>query len=322
MRESFRQPRRSGFRATSAIKRSIIIKSATLMKAAKAGCCRGRLPGIVCSAHHKRCQSIVPEPKNSLRHVTLPEFLRAAQAGSVEAPRPVHSTVAANIFDIINAGRLKATACEVFGKEKVCYLFIGRPSYKKSAKGEAPHWMLPVVFIMKGLASLPIKRIHPLDTGAFASGRLPDYLTAFELDSFELGSDPAQISRVISAFYETTERYMKGENRSLDSIKTQMQIDVRHARIEALIRMYSERSLEDIDDRGRNIEVQVGGDVPIADNLLGVVLPDQYRLVPEIERHLKSLGAKVEYYGLYPMNADAHFGLVYEAVTKIMRPGK
>jgi hypothetical protein len=34
--------------------------------------------------------------------------------------------------------------------------------------------MLPLVFVMRGLANLRIKRIHPLDTGAFASGRLPD----------------------------------------------------------------------------------------------------------------------------------------------------
>jgi hypothetical protein len=265
----------------------------------------------------------VPGSKNNpLRHVTLPEFLRAAQAGSVEVPPPVHSTTAANIFDIINAGRLMAAECKVFAKEKLCYLFIGRPSYKKSGKGDVPHWMLPVVFVMKGLEGLPIKRIHPIDTGAFASGRLPDYLTAFELESFALGTDPAEIARVISAFYETTERYMKGESRSIDSIKTEMQIDVRHARIEALVRLYSERSLEEIDDRGRNIEVQIDGDVPLAENLLGVVLPDQYSLVPESGRHFRSLGAVVEYYGLYPLNADAHFGLVYEAVTRILRSGR
>ena len=177
--------------------------------------------------------------------------------------------------------------------------------------------MLPVVFVLKRLDGLPIKRIYPLDTGAFASGRLPDYLTAFDLDSFALSTDPAEIARVISAFYETTERYMRGESRSIDSVKTQMQIDVRHARIEALIRLYSERSLEEIDDRGRNIEIQVGGNVPLADNLLGVVMPDQYR-IPEIDQHFKSLGAMVEYYGLYPLNADAHFGQVYEAVAKIL----
>jgi hypothetical protein len=101
-----------------------------------------------------------------------------------------------------------------------------------------------------------------------------------------------------------------------------VRIGVRHARIEALIRLFSERSLEEIDDRGRNIEVQVGGDVALAGNLPGVVLPDQYRLEAEIERRLKSFGAKVEYYPLYPLNADAHFGLVYEAGTKIMQPGK
>jgi hypothetical protein len=101
-----------------------------------------------------------------------------------------------------------------------------------------------------------------------------------------------------------------------------VQIGVRHARIEALIRLFSERSLEEIDDRGRNIEVQVGGDLALTGNLLGVVLPDPYRLDPDIERRLKSFGAEAEYYPVYPLNADAHFAAVYEAVTKIMRTGK
>lgn len=259
------------------------------------------------------------EPKNPFRHVTVPEFLRAAQAGTVDVPQPVHSTIAVNIFDIIKAGRLLAKECDVFRNEKLTYLFIGRPSYKKSGTGQAPHWMLPVVFVMKGLGSLPIARIHPLDTGAFASGRLPDYMNAFDLDNFELGNDPADIARVIAAFYDTTERYMKGEHRSIDSIKSQIKIDVRHARIEALVLLYGERSLAEMDDRARNIEVQISGDIPLAENLLGVVLPDQYRLMPEIEQYFGALGANVEYYGLYPLNADAHFGLVYEAVARIMR---
>ncbi len=156
---------------------------------------------------------------------------------------------------------------------------------------------------MNGLDNLPIKRIHPLDTGAFASGRLPDYMSAFELDSFALGNDPADIARVIAAFYDTAERYMKGDSRSLDSIKSQIKIGVRHARIEALVRLYAERSLAGLDDRARNIEVQISGDIPLKENLLGVVLPDPYRYEFGIEQHFDAMGADVEYYGIYPLNA-------------------
>jgi hypothetical protein len=257
--------------------------------------------------------------RSPLRHVTIPEFLRAAQAGAVDAPPPVHSTIAANLFSILEAGRIRAAPCDVFRGERLCYLFIGRPSYKKSGTGEAPHWMLPVVFVLNNLKNLPIKRIHPLDTGAFASRRLPDYVTAFDLEGFELGSDPTEIRRTIAAFYETAERYINGESRSLESIKTQMQIGVRHARVEALVRLYSERTLPEIDDRGRNIEVQVSDDIPLKDNLFGVVMPDPYQYDLELVRCLKDLGVKTEYYGIYPLNADAHFGTMYEAVSRIFR---
>jgi hypothetical protein len=257
--------------------------------------------------------------KPPLRHVTIPEFLRTAQTGSVDVPPPVHSTTAARLFDILSAGRIKATQCDVFKNERLTYLFIGRPSFKKSGTGEAPHWMLPVVFVIKSLTGLPIRRIHPLDTGAYASRRLPDYVTAFDLEGFELSSEPAEIGRAIAAFYETTERYLKGESRPLDSIKTEMQIGVRHARVEALVRLFAERSLPEIDDRGRNIEVQVSDDILIPNNLLGVVMPDPYQYDPGVVRYFKEMHIRTEYYGIYPLNADAHFGALYDAVARIFR---
>lgn len=256
--------------------------------------------------------------KGIFRYVTIPEFVQAVHAGSIDAPPPVHSTTASSIFDIVRAGSLAAAECDVFAKEKLCYFFIGRPSYKKSGRSEVPYWMLPVVFILKGLDRLPIKRIYPLDTGAFASRRLPDYLTTFDLDGFALGSDPVVVRRVIATFYDTTERYMKGRNFEMETIKKRTQIDARHARIEALVKLYSERSLPEVDDRGRNIEVQVGEDVPLADNILGVVLPEEYRTVPELNSYFLRIGAKTEYYGLFPMSAESHFGLMYEAVLRII----
>jgi hypothetical protein len=76
------------------------------------------------------------DPKNDpLRHVTLPEFPRAAQAGSVEVPPPVHSTTAVNIFDIIDAGSLVAAKCDVFAKEK---LTVPLPKPTAVTNGDRP----------------------------------------------------------------------------------------------------------------------------------------------------------------------------------------
>lgn len=258
-------------------------------------------------------------PANPFRHIDLPEYLDSTQVGAANVPNPVHSTNSANIMDILQTGHIQTSACDVFDGEKLVYLFIGRPSYKKSTEVETPYWMLPTVFILKGLTNLQIKRIYPLDTGAFDRKRLPAYLTVFDLESYALGTDPGQINRIIAAFYETSERYMRGEARPLDSIKAEVHIDVRHTKIEALVRLYAERSLPEIDDRGRNIEVQISEDIPLAENVVGVVMPDAYKLYDPMKKRFKALGVAVEYYTVWPMNAEAHFGQVYEAVTKITR---
>ena len=261
-----------------------------------------------------------PPASDVFHDVTVAEYLDSTQTGTVQPPLPVHSTIGARFHDILNVGCIKATECNVFQGETLSYLFIGRPSYKPpDKKTQMKTWLAPVVFILRGLEGLPIKRIFPLDTGAFSNKRLPEYLTVFQRDMFHLGTDPAQIGRVIASFYETSDRYMSGENLKIEEIKKRVSIDIRHAAIEALVSLFGERSIDDIDDRGRNIEVQVEGDIPLEGHLVGVVAPDAYEREGQTEAHLEAMGATIEFYRTHPLNAASHYGLVYEAVEKIMK---
>lgn len=260
-----------------------------------------------------------PSSRDDFHEFTVAEYLNSTQTSTVDPPLPVHSTLGVNFLKIIRSGFIEATECTVFKGEKLSYLFIGRPSYKRPGSNtQVLAWMLPVVFILRGLKDLPIRRIFPLDTGALATNRLPEYISVFERDMFFLGTDPAQIGRVIASFYGTADRYLSGENLCIKEIQRQVQIDIRHAAIQALIALYGERSLIEIDDRGRNIEVQVAADIPLEGNVIGVVAPDAYRREGQTIAHFDAMGALVEFYNVHPMNATSHFGQVYDAVNKIM----
>jgi len=75
------------------------------------------------------------------------------------------------------------------------------PTRGKDARNPGP-WQLPAVLVMRFNTPPPLKRIYPFDTGAFHRGRMPDYLTAFDMENFELGSDQDQIGRMISLYFQ------------------------------------------------------------------------------------------------------------------------
>lgn len=251
--------------------------------------------------------------------VSLSDFLSAANAGSVHIPRPVHSATAAKLYDILNARRLQAYVCNVFRGEELCYVFVGRPAYKWLSDGQASWWQCPVVFVLRGLDDLSVKRIYPFDTGAF-SQRFPDYITVFSRDDFSLGADTTQIGRLIAAFYGSTERYLKAQTKTLAEISSEVALTPRHMQIQALLQLYSEPAPRDFDDRAKTVEVQIGGDIEITnDKLLGVVLPQTFLNDPEVVAYFSDLGCQVRTYPIYPINVAAYYALIYKEVEVILR---
>ena len=257
----------------------------------------------------------------SLRVVRLREFLRSADGAGLQLPALIHTTSASNLYSVLEERRLRATRCSVF-QEDLCYLFVGRPAYKWSTKGEASYWQLPFVLVVDGLGEAPVKRIHPFDTGAFALRHLPEYIILFEMGAYDIGKDPGLAGNLMNVFFGSVENYVDARVRSEEEIRTAYGLGARHQEIEALARLYADRSNQGPDDRARTIELQVEEDVQISpDNLLGVVVPKQYTDDAEVGAELKALGCRVETYGEYPLRAENYYGIIYEAVRRITKAG-
>ena len=257
--------------------------------------------------------------RHSLRVVRLVDFLRTASSQSEPPTTPfVHSTPARNVFDILENGRLKPMPCNVF-REKLCYFFVGRPAYKWSTAGDTSYWQLPFVLVMRRPGRVGIKRMYPFDTGSFAARRLPDYLVGFDMDRYGLGTDISAVGALIDVFFGTDSAYIKGRARSDEDIRVAHSLGAEHQEIEALARLYGERSNSYFDDRARTIEVQVEEDVAITgEDLLGIVIPHVYLTSPGVAQALEDLGCHVEVYDEYPLRVEGYYALIYDAVVKVL----
>lgn len=210
--------------------------------------------------------------------------------------------------------------CNVFKGEKLCYLFVGRAAYKGKDALNPTSWQLPTVFVMRFSTPPPIKRIFPFDSGAFSSHRMPSYLTAFPLENFALGNDLDQIGRMISLYFDTPQRYIERRSFDDDRLKEQHLLSMSHAEILAVAKLYREGSTKNCDDRAAAIELQVEEDIPLMkQNLLGVVLPEEYLRTPGTRETLLKMTKIIESYQLLPLSLNQHYSAIYECVGRIYK---
>lgn len=254
------------------------------------------------------------------RKVNLSDFLKNSNLAVPKSPPWVHSTASSNLIPILNEEKLLAVKCNVFKGEKLCYLFVGRAAYKgKDALNPEP-WQLPSVFVMRFNNPPPLKRIHPFDTGAFERGVMPDYLTTFKLEDFNVGTDQDQIGRLISLYFGTPRRYVDRDANDQKKLKEEHLLDMSHDKILAVSKLYKEGSTRDCDDRGAVIELQVEEDIPLQkENLLGVVIPEEYQRTPGVVQSLKQLTNVIETYRLLPLSISHYYGLIYECVEQVYK---
>jgi hypothetical protein len=256
----------------------------------------------------------------AMRPIRLNQFLANQNlSGDLRLPW-AHSTSASNLMDIIASGKVLAARCNVFKGEKLCYFFVGRPAYKTKPVENPSTWQLPVAFVVRFQTPPPIKRAFPFDSGAFFHKKLPSYITMFKLDGYELGADSALVGRLVSFYFKTPERYFKRRPAGLEEINEEYSLDMRHAEIMALGKLYHENSSHKFDDRAAAIEIQVEQDIELKpENLLGVVMPAEYARVPGFMADIKRLTNIVETYDLMPLGTAAHYGLLYDGVQRVYR---
>ena len=254
------------------------------------------------------------------QEVRLREFLKNTNLAVSKSPPWVHSTASSRLLSILQQEKLLAVKCNVFKKDKLCYLFVGRAAYKGRESLNPEPWQLPTVFVMRFDTSPPIKRIYPFDSGAFDRNKMPEYLTLFDMENFELGTDPEVIGRLISFYFDTSRRYVDRRALDEDKLKENHVLDMRHAEIMALGKLYREGSTKNYDDRAAAIEVQVEQDIQLKkENLLGVVLPEEYLRTPGVRDTLKHLTSIIEPYGLLPLSLREHYSSIYQGVNQVYK---
>lgn len=256
------------------------------------------------------------------RPLTLSQFLQNVNLPSALSLPWVHSTAAANLMDIVAEKKLLAIPCNVFRGENLCYLFVGRPAYKLPGVDNPSEWQLPVAFVVRFQQPPPIKRIFPFDSGAFHSQRLPSYITMFKIQGYDLSSNPDLVGRLVSFYFKTPERYFLRRPAGEEEIKEQHNLDMRHAEVMALSRLFLENSSSDCDDRAAAIEVQVAQDLELKpENLLGVVMPAEYARVPELLAAIRAITPVVETYDLLPLGSLSHYASLYQGVVNVYKRG-
>lgn len=255
-----------------------------------------------------------------VRPIRLNEFLGRLNVPAAKSPPWVHSTSSHRIFDIIEQGKLLAVPCNVFQGDNLCYCFVGRPAYKSQDVAAPSEWQLPMAFVVRFHQPPAIKRVFPFDSGAFHARRLPSYITMFKLDGYEISSDPQNVGRAISFFFKDPKRYVRRRAAGYEELKEENSLDMTHQEILALAKLYQEQSNPQFDDRAAAIEIQVAEDIRLAkDNLLGVVIPEEYKRTPGLVKALKELTLNIETYPHFPLGLQEHYALIYDRVESIYK---
>ncbi|AMA55720.1 hypothetical protein [Bradyrhizobium sp. CCGE-LA001] len=258
---------------------------------------------------------------DELSPIKLKDFLAALNVPDLEQLPLVHTTESSRIFSILNQAKLKATPCNVFRGENLCYFFVGRPAYKFQLSEPNPYyWQLPMVFVVKFHDALKSKRILPFDSGAFKSSRLPSHILGFDIADFDLAPDTSLVTRLISTFYGSNANYFKAMGMKPEALEERHVLSPMHLQILSLAQLYSQPRTLDSDDRKSTIELQIEGDVEIGDgHLLGIILPDDFRRSAEIVAKLNSFGCQIEYYPFYPLRSDHFYYAIYDGVARVLK---
>ena len=252
--------------------------------------------------------------------LTLREFLENSNLAVAKEPPLVHSTNVQNIWKIKKTGAIIAMPCSVFKADKLCYCFVGRPAYKRDDIESPQIWQLPMAFVLRFQEPISTKRIYPFDSGAFIHNRLPDYVTGFDSDGYELSSDRRNIGRLISLVYKNPEKYFVRAAAGFEEITEQYEMSLRHQEVMAVCKLALDNSSRKCDDRAAAIEVSLDQDVILKrENLLGVVVPDEVTREPSIMKWLSELTQNVETYTHFPLSLYSHYGQVYQAVKMIYK---
>ena len=197
--------------------------------------------------------------------------LVANHAGLAEELPLIHTSRCEFLSGIAATHVLEPQPCAIF-HESLVYLFYGRPAYRshRGSRGGEPHVLCPVCFVFKPrTVSRVVHRVYPCDTGAVAADRFHPEILASDLAQLALEPQIESARRLVSLLFERNSDYFVGKVVQTHAF-TPGSVG---ARFHALL---MRAGPVEYDDRKSAIEVQVNQTITLRDQLLFVVLPNEF----------------------------------------------
>jgi hypothetical protein len=251
----------------------------------------------------------------------LADFLNRMSNAPVQSLPLVHTTPAYNLRQIVEEKQLRATQCDVFTGEKLCYFFFGRPAYKWETEADATDWELPVCFVFEYDTS-NVKRVFPFDSGGFRNGKLPKYLSMMPLEEFEISQVPNSPSKFVGAYFSSVSDYLQLRPKPEPSFRETLSVANIESEVRALHKLYSE-NFPRSDDRRGTVELQFSENISFEKKkLLAIVFPDIYLSDKDLVRYAKENSISLLPYDVFPLNSSAYTGIIYSKVREFYKRRK
>lgn len=181
----------------------------------------------------------------------------------------IHTSLSECLESFARTGQIEPRECNVFG-ESLIYLFYGRPAYRssRSSTAGATVALCPVCFVFKPYTvTANLHAAYPCDTGALVENRFSPEILQSDLQHLALEPRIESVRRAVTLFFETHSSYFAGRASSIRTFPEGTVMD----RFQKLL---TRRGNED--DRKSAIELIANRPLPLKDQLLFVVLPNEF----------------------------------------------
>lgn len=229
-------------------------------------------------------------------------------------PLPItHMTDAYLFRAILETTTLQPVPCNVFDQEPLLYFFYGRPAYRAAmqAQSNGLDAYAPICFILKPEAAKP-RRIFPFDSGAFHTERYTDFTHHRMMkEDFELDCSLDMPSRLVSLFWPSEQAYF--DNKHPHGINPEpMEFEAKS--YQELIRF---KGKGDFDERASSIEIQTAEPLPLPENTIAVILPEDFARGTILAR-IEEMGAlALPYNHMERGTARENTALIYNIVREL-----
>lgn len=221
--------------------------------------------------------------------------------------------------DIMREGRIgPSERCEAHDKG-YAFFFYGRAAYRITdadvVKLEAS---CPHCFIFRERLLKRSNDVFAFDTGAFAARMYKHVLDPdFNVGDFRIGGDSSRPNRLIQAAFGSQEDYFEGDRSKI--VEPTAGAEAHEMEARSYLELIKSPGRNEPDDRICSIEVVFADPVPLAGELLAVVVPHTLWRCNSPSPLLKGLddtGVKIIPYDFIPGRHPEHYHTLLEAAVR------